>query len=78
LDDIQESKDCFGCWDNIASSREMRATIRHLEALGSQLCNQLPMSWLCNNPACSNLSGVSELQLVGGKACVCGGCQVAR
>jgi hypothetical protein len=49
-----------------------------VEEKGLLLCNQLPMPWLCNNPHCTNLSGVSELQLVGGKACVCGGCKVAR
>jgi hypothetical protein len=53
-------------------------TIQLLEQLGLSLCDQLPMPWLCNNPRCSNLSVVSELQLVGGKACVCGGCRLAR
>jgi hypothetical protein len=30
------------------------------------------------NPACSNVSGPSELLLVNGCSCVCGGCKVAH
>jgi hypothetical protein len=33
---------------------------------------------LCNNPCCSNLAGLTELGLVSGRSCVCGGCRVAR
>jgi hypothetical protein len=32
----------------------------------------------CNNPACSNVSGPSEAQLVGGRSCICAGCRIAR
>jgi hypothetical protein len=32
----------------------------------------------CNNPACSNASGPSEAQLVGGKGAICAGCLTAR
>jgi hypothetical protein len=32
----------------------------------------------CNNPACSNVSGPSEAQLVGGKSSICAGCVTAR
>jgi hypothetical protein len=32
----------------------------------------------CNNPACGNLSGPSEAQLVGGRSCICAGCRTAR
>jgi hypothetical protein len=32
----------------------------------------------CNNPACSNGSGLSEAQLVGHKSCICGGCLQGR
>jgi hypothetical protein len=32
----------------------------------------------CNNPACRNVSGPSEAQLVGGRSCICAGCRTAR
>ena len=32
----------------------------------------------CNNPACGNVGGPSEAQLVGGRSCICGGCCIAR
>jgi hypothetical protein len=32
----------------------------------------------CNNPACGNLAGPSEAQLVGGRSCICAGCRTAR
>ena len=32
----------------------------------------------CNNPACSNMCGPSEAQLVGGRSCICAGCRTAR
>jgi hypothetical protein len=31
-----------------------------------------------NNPSCVNLSGLSELGLVLGRSCMCGGCRVAH
>jgi hypothetical protein len=33
---------------------------------------------LCNNPSCANLSGLTEMGLVSGRSCVCGGCRVAH
>jgi hypothetical protein len=36
------------------------------------------MPHACNNPACSNVSGPSEAQLVGGRSCICAGCRIAR
>jgi hypothetical protein len=69
---------CQDCWRCFITCGTYEALLRPLDRVGLLLCNQLPMPWLCNNPACDNLSGVSELQLVGGKACVCGGCRVAR
>jgi hypothetical protein len=32
----------------------------------------------CNNPACHNVCGPSEAQLVGGRSCICAGCRTAR
>jgi hypothetical protein len=66
------------CWHSFTSSKQLQSACEGFEQLGLLLCNQLPMPWLCNNTHCSNLSGVSELQLVGGKAYVCACCRVAR
>jgi hypothetical protein len=49
-----------------------------LQAIGASMCGKLPLPWLCNNPLCSSMGGASELQLVGGSSCMCGGCRVAR
>jgi hypothetical protein len=77
-DELKHCRDSDECWRLLSSHPCVGMTLCKLEQLGLELCNQLPMPWLCNNPQCSNLSGVSELQLVGGKACVCGSCGVAR
>jgi hypothetical protein len=45
------------------------------QALGEALCAQLPQAHCCNNPGCVELRGASELQLVGGKGCVCSRCR---
>lgn len=34
----------------------------------------VPCNRCYNNPECSNMSGLSELQLVGGRSCVCASC----
>jgi hypothetical protein len=39
---------------------------------------RLATPYACNNPACSSVSGPSELLLVNGRSCVCGGCRVAH
>jgi hypothetical protein len=49
-----------------------------LQGVGEAICAKVPVPWMCNNPGCTCMAGASELQLVGGKACVCGGCRVAR
>jgi hypothetical protein len=51
---------------------------QQLLAIGVEVCNAIPLPWLCNNPHCVNLECGSELMLVGGKGCVCGGCRAAR
>jgi hypothetical protein len=38
----------------------------------------LPTPCACNNPDCADVGRDSELQLVNGKGCVCGGCRVAH
>jgi hypothetical protein len=70
---ISVATTCQECWGCVTTCDTFGTLIGSLDRLGLLLCNQLPMPWLCNNPQCANLSGVSELQLVGGKPCVCGG-----
>jgi hypothetical protein len=48
-----------------------------LQQLGLALSN-LPVGTVCNNPFCASLEGVSEQQLVTGRARLCAGCLVAR
>jgi hypothetical protein len=45
--------------------------------LGSALSN-LPVGTACNNPHCTSLAGLSEQQLVVGRARLCAGCLMAR
>jgi hypothetical protein len=49
-----------------------------LSAFGAAVTAALPVGWACNNAACTNLAKLSELQLVRGKAKVCGGCKLVR
>jgi hypothetical protein len=48
-----------------------------LEAVGATL-TALATPAFCNNPACQNVSGPTELSLVSGRSCMCGGCCVAH
>jgi hypothetical protein len=52
--------------------------LQQLKALAEALCTQLPLPYCCNNPGCTELRGASELQLVGGKGCVCARCRWVR
>jgi hypothetical protein len=53
----------------------MPAIAQQMVALGEALCAQFPLPHCCNNPGCVELRGASELQLVGGKGCVCSRCR---
>jgi len=55
----------------------VQAAAQALKALGVTL-NTLAIPHACNNPRCSNLSGPSELQLVGGCSATCAGCLTGR
>lgn len=58
----------------LESSRQLS----QLQELGTTLCAALPVPQLCNNPACSNLQGPTEAQLVSGSRCTCSCCRVAH
>jgi hypothetical protein len=49
-----------------------------LQQFGDAVCSQLPLAYWCCNPACVQLQGVSELEPVAGKGCVCAKCKTAR
>jgi len=51
--------------------------VQYLYSIGLAL-TKLPFKLACNNPSCSNMTGLSELQLVSGRARCCSGCRVAR
>jgi uncharacterized membrane protein YgcG len=44
----------------------------------SRILTSFAIPDVCNNPACSNVCGPSETQLVAGRSCICGGCRIAR
>jgi hypothetical protein len=48
-----------------------------LPSLGVALSNQA-FPCACNNPACQQLAGPLELQLVGPRSCICAACRMAR
>jgi hypothetical protein len=55
----------------------LQAAQEQLLAAGSMLAC-FAISHVCNNPACGNMAGPSEAQLVGGRSCICAGCRTAR
>jgi hypothetical protein len=57
-------------------SPPVRTFLQQLQAAGLAL-STLPTAVACNNPRCSSLAGVSEMQSVSGKACRCSGCHLA-
>jgi hypothetical protein len=67
--------------DSAGSSQPNTACLQEagqqLQLAGSALCS-FAVPCLCNNPACANLAGCTEVGLVSGRSCVCGGCCVAR
>jgi hypothetical protein len=60
-----------------ALTQQGQQCIGHLKTAGSAL-TAVAHPCACNNPACLDVSRESELQLVSGKSCRCGGCRVAR
>jgi hypothetical protein len=63
--------------DPSSADADQPAVVSELVAVGTALaCFTIPNA--CNNPGCSNVSGPSEAQLVGGRSCLCTGCRTAR
>jgi len=61
----------------VGMDAQITAFAQQLQPL-SRALSTLAISCACNNPHCSNLDGLSELELVQGRARLCGKCRVAR
>jgi hypothetical protein len=59
------------------SDTSLAALVQQLQATGVML-SSIAVSHFCNNPACVNISGPTEVQLVSGHSCICAGCRTAR
>ena len=55
----------------------LAALVRQLQKTGNRLSN-IAVRHFCNNPACGDLSGLTEVWLVSGRGCMCAGCRTAR
>jgi hypothetical protein len=55
----------------------LAALVQQLQATGRMLCS-IAVPHFCNNPACGNLSGPTDVLLVSGRSCLCAGCLTAR
>ena len=51
--------------------------VQQLQATGV-LLSSIAVPHFCNTPACGNISGPTEVQLVSGRSCICAGCRIAR
>ena len=55
----------------------LAALVEQLQVTGVML-SSVAVPDFCNNPACVNISGHTEVQLVSGRSCICAGCHTAR
>jgi hypothetical protein len=51
--------------------------VQQLQVTGRMLCS-IAVPHFCNNLACGNISGPTEVRLVSGRSCLCAGCLTAR
>jgi hypothetical protein len=77
LQDLQAAEDLLTA-DDVEQTVELApAVVQKRQAAGLSL-TAFAIPHACNNLSCSNVSGPSEAQLVGGKSCICAGCVTAR
>jgi hypothetical protein len=55
----------------------LAALVQQLQATGVMF-SSIAVPNFCSNPACVNISGPTEAQLVSGRSCICAGCRTAR
>jgi hypothetical protein len=59
------------------SDGTLAALVQQLRATGVML-SRIAVPHFCNNLNCGNISGPTDVWLVSGRNCICGGCRVAR
>jgi hypothetical protein len=59
------------------SDASLAALVQQLQVTGRMLCS-IAVPHFCNNPACGNLSGTTDVLMVLGRSCLCAGCLTAR
>lgn len=64
------------------SEGERYPCVSHLSSavcdIADAILRCIPWAFVCNNSGCTNLTKLSDWQLVCGKACICAGCEAAR
>jgi len=63
--------------NNFGDQPSLKALLEKLHAV-VQALSVLAVEPMCNNPGCSNVIGQTELGLVSGRSCMCGGCRIAH
>lgn len=83
---VQDLKALVACYPEVLATKGVTAAvvaervdglIRALVSLG-QVLSVFAVRHCCNNPGCSNITGLTEKGTVRGKGCSCSGCRVAR
>jgi len=75
---LREDPTSAGHVDDQQLSASFQHLAEQLVGLGAEMCALLPVPLCCNYHKCSNMDKLSEMELVSGKSCVCGGCRAAR
>jgi hypothetical protein len=61
----------------VLTDASLAALVQQLQVTGRMLCG-IAVPHFCNNLACGNISGPTEVRLVSGRSCLCAGCLTAR
>jgi hypothetical protein len=66
-----------GVQQGLLTEASLAALVRQLQVVGG-LLTSIAVPHFCNNPACGNASGPTDVRLVSGRSCMCAGCLTAR
>jgi hypothetical protein len=76
----QQLEALLAAWQAVGeglNAPSMAALVQQLQGTGLMLSG-IAVPHFCNNPACGNISGPTDVQLVSGRSCLCAGCRTAR